>query len=119
MAIFIAYLFLYTCENTVVTWLSILAISSLLLIACIGPDSKWLNNKPLNVIGKYSFEIYLCHMLIFRVLEKAHLTDLISNPQINYPVVVISGLICATFFAIAFNYVWDKFRTKLAPSKSK
>ncbi len=107
ITLFAGYLCFYDCDNVVANWSSILIVSVLLLIACIGPDYKWLNNKVITIIGKYSFEIYLCHMMIFRFMEKSGLVDVISNPQVNYIVIVIAGLVGATIFAICFNRIWD------------
>jgi len=117
IALFIGYLCFYNWDNIQAAWVSILVISSLLLIACIGPDYKWLNNKAIGIVGKYSFEIYLCHMMIFRFMEKAGLVDIISNPQVNYIVIVIAGLIGATIFAICFNHVWDKVKKAFTPPR--
>lgn len=119
IAIFICYLCFFTSTNVLAQWGSILFISSLLLIACIGPDFKIFNNKLINTIGKYSFEIYLCHMLIFRFMEKAHLLDIISNPEINYIVVVCAGLCGATIFALVFNHCIDYIKTRFSFSADK
>ena len=51
-----------------------LLVPSVLLMYAIISDTKFLNNKITKFISGISMEIYLCHMMIFRVLEKLKIT---------------------------------------------
>lgn len=62
-------------------------------------------NPVAKFLGGICFEIYLCHMIIYRVLEKLHLVHLFGNGQLAYiftAVAVICGsavfLVCAKWF---------------------
>lgn len=50
-------------------------------------------------IGGLSMEIYLCHMVMFRVIEKVHLENYILNPHIYYWVLCTAGLLMAILFS--------------------
>ena len=65
-------------NNYLLTYSSIL-LSISLLSYCITYNSKLFNNKVTKLIGDISFEIYLCHMVIYRVLEKLNLSHLLNN----------------------------------------
>ena len=41
-------------------------------------------NQVANFLGGITFEIYLCHMVIYRVLEKLHLVHLFGNGLLAY-----------------------------------
>lgn len=62
-------------------------------------------NRVAKFLGSICFEIYLCHMVIYRVLEKLHLVHLFGNGLLAYiftAVVVICGSVvfsvCAKWF---------------------
>ena len=48
-------------------------------------------NSITNCISRYSLEIYLCHMLVFRVLEKLHFIHALNGNEI------LSYIVCACF----------------------
>lgn len=115
----VGYWCLFVPTSTVMEWGGIFVISAMMLTACIGPDSRLLNNRIITLVGQYSFEIYICHMFIFRVMEKAGLTDLISNAELNYIVTAAVGLTASTLFAIGFNSLWDKAKQLFISDKAK
>ncbi len=83
--------------------------SSILVFAVCINDSKILNNAVNKFIGSLSFEIYLCHMVIYRVVEKLHLLNLFENDYINYlfvSVLIFTGAIC-------FAYTWQICTNKM------
>lgn len=72
-----------------------------------------LDNKLMKFIGGLSMEIYLCHMVMFRVIEKVHLENYILNPHIYFWVLCTAGLLMAIFFSwlvkkIMFPYISGK-----------
>lgn len=72
-----------------------------------------LDNKLIKFIGGLSMEIYLCHMVMFRVIEKVHLENYILNPHIYYWVLCTAGLLMAILFSwlvkkIMFPYISGK-----------
>lgn len=74
-------------------------------------DRKWtfLNNKLVAFVSGISMEIYLCHMMFFRVVEKLHLERYIGNTDFNYwltCILVLCGSVC---FAVIWKRVEKKY----------
>lgn len=72
---------------------------------------KWtfFNNKVMAFLSGVSMEVYLCHMMFFRVVEKLHLEKHISNPDFVYWLTCALVLCGAIFFAI----VWKKVEKRI------
>lgn len=89
--------------------LDLLLFSALLVWAIVRSEKKGLlNNSFVKFISNISMEIYLCHMLFFRVVEYLHLERVVSNKDMLFVVtfiLTISG-------AIAFSWVW---KSKIEP----
>ena len=81
-----------------------LILFSLWLIYGISFDSKILHNKFTAFISGISLEIYLCHMLIFRVIERLNLNYLLGKGWLSYILTV--GIVCCG--AIMFSLVTQK-----------
>lgn len=74
------------------------------LIYALGSKDLVLNNRVVRFISRISMEVYLCHMVMFRVVEKAHLERFIIDGDTLYVVtciLVIAG-------AIAFSWGFKK-----------
>lgn len=54
---------------------------SMMLFGALSADTKLLSNFITKFIGKVSLEIYLAHMMIFRVIEKLGLTKIAGEAQ--------------------------------------
>ena len=52
-------------------------------------------NPVAKFLGGISFEIYLCHMIIYRVLEKLHLIHLFENGLLAY-IFTANAVICGS-----------------------
>lgn len=65
---------------------------------------KILDNKFAKILGEFSMEIYLCHMVIFRVIEKCDIGRFIQNAHALYWVWCCLGII----LSISFSYVMTK-----------
>lgn len=94
----------------IVTFLAIKSISiyipTLLLFSSwlvygLGSNDIVLNNRIVRYISKISMEIYLCHMLFFRVVSIGHLEKFIGDPNALY----IVTFICTLLGAIIFSHV--------------
>lgn len=66
-----------------------------------------LNNPIMSFISRLSMEIYLSHMLFFRVIEKIHLGKILHNEIALY--FVAFSLVLAA--AILFSLVWKRFES--------
>ncbi|WP_413468811.1 acyltransferase family protein [Segatella baroniae] len=76
---------------------------------------KLLENRFTKFIGGISMEIYLCHMVTFRAIEKAHLDDKITNPHLYYWITCIAGIGLAILFSYfvkykLFSYLGNKIK---------
>lgn len=78
-----------------------LLLYSLLLIYSIGVNHEGgvLLNPFTKFINGISMEIYLCHMVIYRVLEKLKLTHLSESNLISYIITSVATVIGAILFA--------------------
>lgn len=63
-----------------------------------------LNNKVTRFFSGISMEIYLCHMMFFRIVEKLHLKHYINNDDWNYWVTCLLVLMGA----VAFSLLWKR-----------
>ncbi len=80
---------LFTMEMLIVfaTWL---------IFAILDDNNIILNNKITKFISSISMEMYLSHMIIFRIIEKLKLTQIFTNNYLSYifcSVLVITGVI--------------------------
>ena len=72
-------------------------------------------NPVAKFLGGICFEIYLCHMIIYRALEKLHLVHLLGNGLLAYSittVAVICGSIVFSVCAKGFLYKIEIFLKK-------
>lgn len=69
------------------------------LIYALGSKDKVLNNNMVRYLSKISMEIYLCHMLFFRVVEKIHLDHLLVNSNLLYLCTCVLTLVLAILFS--------------------
>lgn len=105
--------FIIPSKNEYLLLFRVLLTSVLLLCYAITFDrSIILNNKISKFFGDISLEIYLCHMVVFRIVEKLHLTHLFSNDWLSYILCVLLVLIGATIIAILFKKTWNYFILK-------
>ena len=73
-----------------------LFIMSILLLYAISSNDTILNNPLTRYLSGISLEIYLCHMMLYRVVEMLHLERFVPNGNILYPltcVLVMGGAI--------------------------
>jgi len=74
------------------------------LCYAIGTSQWLLNNKLTAYLSGISMEIYLCHMVIFRVVEKAHVERFIADNNLNYIIILTLVLIGAIIFSHVTKY---------------
>ena len=71
------------------------------LMYAIGSKDIVLNNRVAKYLSGISMEIYLCHMMFFRVASMLHLDKFIHNNDILY----VATCIATLFGAICFSHV--------------
>ena len=65
--------------------------------------SYLLENRITNFISSISMEIYFSHMVIFRIVKKLGLNQMIGNGWIQYMVTVVIVLLGVIFFSVALK----------------
>lgn len=93
-----------------VCWLSYATI-------CAGGAARksyLLENRITNFISGISMEIYLSHMVIFRVVEKLGLNQIIGNSWIQYVVTVVIVLLGTILFSVVVKKLIGLFEKKYA-----
>ena len=70
-------------------------------------------NPVAKFLGGISFEIYLCHMVIYRVLEKLHLVHLFGNGLLAYIFTVIAVICGSVVFSVCAKWFLNKIETFL------
>lgn len=74
------------------------------LMYAIGSKDIVLNNKVVKYLSGISMEIYLCHMMFFRVASMLHLEKFIHNNNMLYVATYIATLIGAICFSHVIKY---------------
>lgn len=101
----------FACLSYVPTILSSIIIFTALLIYSLGSKDFILNNTIVKYLSKISMEIYLCHMLFFRVMGILHFEKYINNPNLLYIFTLMGTLFWAIIFShICKFYVIDKVK---------
>lgn len=88
-------------------------VSISLLIYAISYDSIFLDNKFMKIIGSLSFEMYLCHMLIFRCVEKIGFVNVAGENFISYLFVVVIVFCGSILFSSLFKKVVEILKKKV------
>ena len=90
--------------------ISMLVLYTAVLLYAVGRKSKkgLLNNKVAAYVSTLSMEIYLCHMVVFRVIEKIGWLKLFSNELLSYVAAVIITGVGSVCFILAAKFMFAK-----------
>ena len=75
----------------------LIVLFGLWMVYAISGEWKWLSNKVVKYLSGISMEIYLSHMVLFRLTEKMKLDHITENSDLNYimaTVVTLGMTIC-------------------------
>lgn len=117
IVILLFYIIPNTVYNVDIIALKSLIVFSIVLSYAISINNSLLNNKIMKYLGDISLEIYLCHMLIFRIVEKLNLLYLGGNNELSYVficcIVFVGVLVFINVYKILYKYlfikIWNKF----------
>lgn len=85
-----------------------LLLFSILLIYALGTNKMGaLQNPVTKFLSGISMEIYLCHMVVFRVIEKFGFAHLFKSDVLSYIITAIGTVIGAVLFAIVVKKVFN------------
>lgn len=82
-----------------------LLLFAVLLIYAIGSKHFVLNNRVAKYLSDVSMEVYLCHMMFFRVASMLHMERFIGNGDFLYVMTVIVTLLGAICFSHVVKYM--------------
>lgn len=74
-------------------------------------------NPVAKLLGGISFEIYLCHMVIYRVLEKLHIIHLFGNGLLAYIFTAVAVICGSVVFSVCAKWFLNKIETILKNNK--
>lgn len=97
-------------SNNYLFFVKIVIMSIMLISYAISFDSKILNNDFTKYISSISLEIYLCHMVIFRIIEKIKLTHIVSNNLFSYFITYVGVIIGSIIFSYIFQLLVKKIK---------
>lgn len=106
MAATVAY---FVLGSTTVTMLFFCVTALIYTLGCkvggvlVNPVAKFL--------GGICFEIYLCHMVIYRVLEKLHLVHLFGNGLLAYIFTAVAVICGSVVFSVCAKWFLNKIET--------
>ena len=83
------------------------------LVYTLGCKRGVLVNPVAKFLGGISFEIYLCHMVIYRVLEKLHLVHLFENGLLAYIFTAVAVICGSVVFSVCAKWFLNKIETFL------
>lgn len=101
--IFATIFFLIINTKGILLSLKNILFCSILVIYAISNNSIILENKITSFIGGISLEMYLSHMVFFRILEKTNLLNMIALNYITYFVISFVVIGASILFAILFQ----------------
>ena len=103
----------YTVNDSDITTLVVFVLMAIMCITYENVVTKVVfQNRVISFLGSISMEIYLCHMFVFRILEKIGLSHLTGNELTNYALISIATLCGAFLVAFAFRQVFKMVSSK-------
>lgn len=82
------------------------------LIYALGSKDFILNNRVVTFISSISMEVYLCHMVMFRVVERAHLERFVVDCDLLYILTCVLVIAGAVAFSWGFKWIERNERIK-------
>lgn len=101
----VAYLGIPTLRDNFTMPLTLVVLFSCYLLYAIGFSGRILNNRIVGFISGISMELYLCHMLIFRLLEKMNIVNLLGKGAIGYCIVALIVIVGSICFSVCTRYL--------------
>ncbi|NLJ70765.1 MAG: acyltransferase [Clostridiaceae bacterium] len=99
---------------------TILAFCAAALIYTLGSKSRGVLVNPVaKFLGGVSFEIYLCHMVIYRALEKLHLVYLFGDGLLAYIFTVLAVILGSVVFSICSKWFLNKIEALIVNRRMK
>lgn len=100
-------------QNTDIVAFKCLVVYAAWLCVALGSENKLLSNRFTALISGISMEMYLSHMIAFRVLEKIQITSMLGNSVLGY--ILTSLIVIALLVAgiLGYQKVTEKLFSRL------
>ena len=85
-----------------------IASTALLINAVAVPENKLFDNRVSRFFSGISMEIYLSHMVVFRVLEKVGLNRMLGDGWVQYIATVVMVFVGAMIYSLFMQRVIGK-----------
>lgn len=108
-------LYLYIGSDTML----ILVLSCSMLIYAMGQERGILVNTVTSFISSISMEIYLSHMIVFRIIEKMGLTYFFESDLLNYVFTVVITIAGSIVFSVIVKRILDRIGSAAIALKKK
>lgn len=82
----------------------LIVLFGLWMVYAISGEWKWLSNKVVKYLSGISMEIYLSHMVLFRLTEKMGLDHITENSDLNYIMATVVTLVMTICFCHVVKY---------------
>lgn len=79
----------------------------------VGSDNKIMNNKIMKYFSEMSMEMYLAHMVVFRVIEKLGIIDMLGNNWCGYTIICAAVIIGLIAFIEIYRYLVRKIKKRV------
>lgn len=83
------------------------------LVYTIGCKVGGMANPVAKFLGGICFEVYLCHMLVYRLLEKLHLVHLFGNGLLAYIFTAVAVVCGSVVFSVCAKWFLNKIESIL------
>ena len=99
-------IFYFAISDSVYSLFAIYVIFAMGGIALSGSVSRTIfQNRAVRFLASISMEIYLCHMFVYRVVEKMHLLHITGNEILNYVSVCIATICGAIVMSLVLKRI--------------
>ncbi|MBE6719235.1 MAG: acyltransferase [Ruminococcaceae bacterium] len=95
-----------------------LPLFALITVYAVGNDTKILHNKVTAFFSSISMEIYLCHMMFYKLIEKAGLAHLAGSDTVSYIITASITFVLATAFSFAVKKIFSLLGSKFICKKN-
>lgn len=100
--------------------ITMLLVSASMLVYALGRNRRGVLLNPFTkFISSISMEIYLSHMVIFRVIERLSINTIIGNGWVQYAVTVVIVLVGTIIFSTVMKKILDLLGNKVSKRKAK
>lgn len=107
----------FAVDGNTLTMLFFCVAALIYTLGCKRGGGGVLVNPVAKFLGGISFEIYLCHMVIYRVLEKLHIIHLFGNGLLAYIFTAVAVICGSVVFSVCAKWFLNKIETILKNNK--